>query len=920
MTTPLARRELLASTRLNQLLADKPNPGLDFMFATATADADPGAGWMRLNNATWASATFLYVSKTDRLGAALGTVLQREFASGANVRLFPTLDRTIWLEAVASGAPTDATTYWKIPLTSVAAGAGVPINGTLMVLLAGGLNGTNGTNGINGITPGQNYTFATSTSMADPSAGNVRLNNATIASATAMAISVNTADSGNPSVAAFIATWDASTTTGHRGYLVVRKISAPQNFAIFDITGASANNTTWYQLALAYIAGNGSFSASDALCIEWERTGDRGATGAGDLTSTNNLSDVASKAAALDTIESVAEASIASATTTNIGGVASQKVVITGTTTITAFDTVAAGILRYVRFAASLLLTHDATSLIMPNGASRTTAAGDSLLALSLGSGNWRVLRYVAAAEDFYRLSNFASLAAAITAIGSTQAALLIDTSATVSAPATLAATTTLRALPGKVLTIATGQTLTVNGPIEVMAGQQIFIVQGSGRVALDADLSQSRCDVTWFGAKADASNADDGPAINAAINSRADLVTCTGQFNLQTAVDFTPWSTVGDAADAMKTFAGLGARLVQNANLTSMVNLAPTDGGQLFRKRIQIGRMLGVKASFTLTQAVYHRYCSNCVIEIDAIENGAGIGYLADQTSSPAFISGNNFIRINRIGGMTGDGFQAKALTTGVMGFEANVIDIGESGFNGGMGVQLGTAVNQRVIGTVMRLGAADGNSGRGVYIQGGGNIVDVGALSTNGTADLDCVTGITARNRIACDISIYAPVLGTTVLREHGLNGRMPTYRATSTVGTGNDTTEDTLQTYSIPGSTLKPGMRVRITAFGQFAANGNTKTVKAYFGAAGGWVWAASAAYNGLPWRAVAEIEITAANTQSYSSSGGPSGQTPSVQAGTATETDTSAIVVKVTGQNGTASTNDVTCQGMIVEILG
>lgn len=83
--------------------------------------------------------------------------------------------------------------------------------------------------------------------------------------------------------------------------------------------------------------------------------------------------------------------SVASAGTTDIGAAASQNVIITGTTTITSFGTVAAGTVRDIVFDGALTLTYNATSLILPSGASITTVAGQSLRAVSLGSGNWRV-------------------------------------------------------------------------------------------------------------------------------------------------------------------------------------------------------------------------------------------------------------------------------------------------------------------------------------------------------------------------------------------------------------------------------------------------------------------------------------------------------------------------------------------------
>lgn len=92
-----------------------------------------------------------------------------------------------------------------------------------------------------------------------------------------------------------------------------------------------------------------------------------------------------------------AETTVASAATTDLGAVASDKVSITGTTTITSFGTAAAGIEREGRFTGALTLTHNATSLIIPGGASLTTAAGDRFGAYSLGSGNWVVTWYTKA-------------------------------------------------------------------------------------------------------------------------------------------------------------------------------------------------------------------------------------------------------------------------------------------------------------------------------------------------------------------------------------------------------------------------------------------------------------------------------------------------------------------------------------------
>jgi len=88
---------------------------------------------------------------------------------------------------------------------------------------------------------------------------------------------------------------------------------------------------------------------------------------------------------------------LASAATVAIGAAASNSITVTGTTTITAFDTVAAGIVRRVKFTGVLLLTYNVTSLILPTAANITTQAGDEAVFRSLGTGNWECIGYTRA-------------------------------------------------------------------------------------------------------------------------------------------------------------------------------------------------------------------------------------------------------------------------------------------------------------------------------------------------------------------------------------------------------------------------------------------------------------------------------------------------------------------------------------------
>ncbi len=86
-------------------------------------------------------------------------------------------------------------------------------------------------------------------------------------------------------------------------------------------------------------------------------------------------------------------ADVASNTTTNIGAATGNYINVTGTTTITAFDTVQAGTRRIVQFSGALTLTNNA-AIILPGGVNITTVAGDTATFVSLGSGNWICTNY----------------------------------------------------------------------------------------------------------------------------------------------------------------------------------------------------------------------------------------------------------------------------------------------------------------------------------------------------------------------------------------------------------------------------------------------------------------------------------------------------------------------------------------------
>jgi hypothetical protein len=141
-----------------------------------------------------------------------------------------------------------------------------------------------------------------------------------------------------------------------------------------------------------------------------------------------------------------------------------------------------------------------------------------------------------------------------------------------------------------------------------------------------------------------------------------------------------------------------------------------------------------------------------------------------------------------------------------------------------------------------------------------------------------------------------------------------------STAQTGTAADTNETDLYSYSLPANTLSTdGKIARVTVWGSFAANGNAKTIKGYFN--GDIIVSAGTSTSGQGWRMVFEIIRTGATAQIsageivYGNSGGSVCNAPATSSGATT----GALIIKMTGQNGTASANDIVRKGAFVEIL-
>lgn len=167
-------------------------------------------------------------------------------------------------------------------------------------------------------------------------------------------------------------------------------------------------------------------------------------------------------------------ASLAASTTTGIGSASSNSVIITGTNSITGFDSLPSGAERLVTFNGVLTLTHNATSLILPAGANIITAVGDTAYFVSLGGGNWRCTSYQKANGQAVSVTSFTggtlssalnyAPAVSIASASTTGIGAAASNAVTITGTTTITAFDNIASAAERVLTFASALTLTHNG------------------------------------------------------------------------------------------------------------------------------------------------------------------------------------------------------------------------------------------------------------------------------------------------------------------------------------------------------------------------------------------------------------------------------------------------------------------------
>lgn len=246
--------------------------GIPFKWNTSTATTDPGTGKAKVNNATLASATELYISEVDDDGNALaallgtwddgtstirGRVLFQDPATPANFAVFD-----------ITGTRTDNGLWDTFTITPVTSGGTLTNNLPLRVFFS--QKGDKGDQGDAGF----KYQFNTATA-GDPGTGKFLFNHATFLSATSLLISET--DGNANGIAAVLAAIDNSTSANKCRVLALKQGGTA--FFEFYITAVLTDNGAYDTFPITPISSSGAIANNDIVYLNFVPVGDLGATG-----------------------------------------------------------------------------------------------------------------------------------------------------------------------------------------------------------------------------------------------------------------------------------------------------------------------------------------------------------------------------------------------------------------------------------------------------------------------------------------------------------------------------------------------------------------------------------------------------------------------------------------------------------------
>jgi len=256
-------------------------PGYYYKFDTGTSDADPGAGEISFNNGTYASATEIYIDDADANGATTQVDTATWGSSTSTIKGFLHIvdinDSTTYARFKITAAVSDESGYNKITVAHLASNNTFSAADELSVHftrtgLKGdtGSTGSTGNSGVSGIA----MTWNSSTSDADPGAGKIAFNHATLSSVSVLY--VDDADDASADITSWVQSWDDATNTVSKGFVKIEKEGAASTYALYKVNGSITDASGYTKVPVAHVVSAGSFSNTDGVGVSFTQSGTDG--------------------------------------------------------------------------------------------------------------------------------------------------------------------------------------------------------------------------------------------------------------------------------------------------------------------------------------------------------------------------------------------------------------------------------------------------------------------------------------------------------------------------------------------------------------------------------------------------------------------------------------------------------------------